>query len=129
MVRPTDPFGVDRTRHADSRDVRRGVAGPELERGAGLSQSPRSSCLIAHTRTRRDYYDQKGAFPRTVTLTVYSYQSLVHMAERLTLSFYRIRRAKRTCRGGRPIRGDGKAQAVRDPARRKVFIHKRGLFL
>ena len=48
---------------------------------------------------RREHYDQKGAFPRTVTLTdpsYYgvqytlpnpSYQSLIHMAERLTLSF------------------------------------------
>ena len=27
---------------------------------------------------RRDYNDQKGAFPRTVTTTVYSYQSLIH---------------------------------------------------
>ena len=35
--------------------------------------------LIVHTRTRRDYYDQKGLFPRTVTLTVYSYQSLIHV--------------------------------------------------
>ena len=40
---------------------------------ARISQSPRSASLIAHTRTR------KGAFPRTVTLTVYSYQSLIHM--------------------------------------------------
>ena len=42
------------------------------EQGTGLSQSPRSAFAIAHTRTRRDYYDQKGLFPRTVTLTVYS---------------------------------------------------------
>jgi len=57
-----------------------------------ISHAPRSASLIAHTRTRRDYYDQKGAFPRTVTLTVYSYQSLIRMAERLTLSFiYRKR--------------------------------------
>jgi hypothetical protein len=32
------------------------------------------------------YSYQKGLFPRTVTLTVYSYQSFIHMAERLTLS-------------------------------------------
>jgi SNF2 family DNA or RNA helicase len=49
------------------------------EQGTGLSQSPRSAFAIAHTRTRRDYYDQKGAFPRTVTTTVYSYQSLIHI--------------------------------------------------
>jgi serine/threonine protein kinase len=30
---------------------------------------------------RRDYYDQKGAFPRTVTTTVYSYQSLIHITK------------------------------------------------
>ena len=47
--------------------------------GKGLSHPPRSASAIAHTRTRRDYYDQKGAFPRTVTLTVYSYQSLIHI--------------------------------------------------
>ena len=39
---------------------------------------------IAHTRTRRDYYDQKGAFPPSYygvqyTLSNPSYQSLIHM--------------------------------------------------
>jgi cell division protease FtsH len=58
--------------------VLRTVAGIEKKRSlltpaekVSISQSPRSACAIAHTRTRRDYYGQKGAFPRTVTLTVY----------------------------------------------------------
>ena len=51
-----------------------------------IFQLPRSASAIAHTRTRRDYYDQKGLFPLLSTLTVYSYQPLIHMAERLTLS-------------------------------------------
>ena len=43
---------------------------------------------IAHTRTRRDYYDQKGLFPLTITLTVYSYQSLIHMARETDTLFF-----------------------------------------
>jgi mannitol 2-dehydrogenase len=39
-------------------------------------------CAIAHTRTRRDYYDQKGLFPLPSTLTVYSYQSLIPITNR-----------------------------------------------
>ena len=54
--------------------------------GKELSHPTRSASAIAHTRTRRDYYDQKGLFPLPSTLTVYSYQPLIHMAERLTLS-------------------------------------------
>jgi len=44
----------------------------------GLSQILR---LFTHTRTRRDYYDQKGIFPLPITLTVYSYQSLIHITK------------------------------------------------
>ena len=43
---------------------------------ARISQSPRSASILV---LRMDYYDQKGAFPRTITLTVHSYQSLIHM--------------------------------------------------
>jgi len=42
-----------------------------------ISHPTHSASAIAHTRTRRDYYDQKGLFPRTFTLNVYSYQSLI----------------------------------------------------
>jgi hypothetical protein len=31
--------------------------------GAGLSQSPHTAFAIAHVRTRRDYYDQRGLLP------------------------------------------------------------------
>ena len=44
----------------------------------GLSKILR---LFTHTRTRRDYYDQKGIFPLPITLTVYSYQSLIHITK------------------------------------------------
>jgi|AntAceMinimDraft_12_1070368.scaffolds.fasta_scaffold30469_2 hypothetical protein len=44
-----------------------------------ISHPTHSASAIAHTRTRRDYYDQKGLFPRTFTLNVYSYQSLIHV--------------------------------------------------
>ena len=44
-----------------------------------LRDCPYSSCVL-------DYYDQKGAFPRTVSTTVYSYQSRIYpRSDRLTL--------------------------------------------
>ena len=33
-----------------------------------IFQLPRSASAIAHTRTRRDYYDQKGLLPKLVTV-------------------------------------------------------------
>ena len=53
-----------------------------------ISHSPHSASLIAHTRTRRDYSLCPYSYHKALLpLTVYSYQSLIHMAERLTLSF------------------------------------------
>jgi hypothetical protein len=102
--------------------------------GAGLFQSPRSACLIAHTRpaswtitTRRDYFQSLILWS-----TVYPFQSLIPipdipMADRLTLSALLSRRRRvrennrrRACdsrrRGSRPPRRvhgpDGGARAA-----------------
>ena len=40
---------------------------------------------------QRDYYDQKGAFPRNVTTTVYSYQSLIHLVRETDTFLFTIR--------------------------------------
>ena len=60
----------------------------QLESLLGLDKSL-GTCFPVTTHRLCDcpYSYQKGLFPLPIALTVYSYQSLIHVAERLTLSF------------------------------------------
>ena len=50
--------------------------------GCGFFPTPNQGDCLPILVLRRVYYDQKGAFPRTVTLTFYSYQSLIPITKR-----------------------------------------------